>query len=75
MAGAGITAKERLGRIEDVLQRIDTKLDNKADKADLVALEVRTRALESKLAKYAGAFAVLMALATTVVYLIQYAKK
>ena len=46
MNGAGITAKERLERIETILGKIDSKLDNKADRADLVSLEQRVRDLE-----------------------------
>ena len=46
MSSAGISAKERLARIETVLDKIDRKLDHKADKADVVALEVRVRAIE-----------------------------
>ena len=43
---AGITAKERLERIENTLGRIEEKLDNKADKAEVVALELRVRHME-----------------------------
>jgi hypothetical protein len=46
MAGAGITAKERLERIELMLSRIDGKLDGKADQSDLMALEGRVRQIE-----------------------------
>lgn len=44
---AGITAKERLGSIELKLDNILEKLDNKADKSDIVALELRIREIET----------------------------
>jgi hypothetical protein len=47
LAGAGITAKERLQNIESVLVRIDQKLDGKADAAVVAALEVRVREIET----------------------------
>jgi hypothetical protein len=59
--GAGITAKERLGNIEGILKDIDGKLDNKADLASVVALEGRIRAIELKMAFWAGAIVVLSA--------------
>lgn len=46
LAGAGISPRERLQRIEELLGRVDQKLDNKANSADVVALELRVRALE-----------------------------
>lgn len=39
LAGAGITAKERLERIEAVLERIDTKLDTKVDQNEFQQLK------------------------------------
>jgi hypothetical protein len=59
--GAGITAKERLGNIEELLKSMDSKLDNKADRADLIAVEGRVRAIELKMAFWAGAIVVLSA--------------
>lgn len=44
--GAGITAKERLGRIEEILGDIVGKLDGKADQAVVIALELRVKTLE-----------------------------
>lgn len=44
---AGISPRERLQRIETLLERVDQKLDNKANAADLVALELRVRDLET----------------------------
>lgn len=44
--GAGLTAKERLERIENLLDRIDTKLDSKADYALVVSLQARLDSIE-----------------------------
>lgn len=44
---AGISPRERLQRIEELLGRVDAKLDNKANASDVVALELRVRALET----------------------------
>ena len=46
LSNAGISPRERLQRIETLLERVDQKLDNKANAADLVALELRVRQLE-----------------------------
>ena len=46
LVGAGISPKERLERIETMLERIDNKLDNKADRSDLIILENRVREIE-----------------------------
>lgn len=43
---AGISAKERLGKIEEKLDSILGKLDNKADKSDFIELERRVREIE-----------------------------
>lgn len=51
LASAGISAKERLGNIEEVLKSIDSKLDGKADRSYVVALELRVRELELSHAK------------------------
>lgn len=45
--GAGISAKERLAKIEEKLDNILIKLDNKADKADLIDLQRRVRDIET----------------------------
>jgi tetrahydromethanopterin S-methyltransferase subunit G len=45
--GAGLSAKERLAKIEEKLDNILGKLDNKADKADFVELERRVRDIET----------------------------
>lgn len=42
----GISPRERLARIETLLVAIEGKLDNKADKADIVQLEARIWAIE-----------------------------
>lgn len=47
LSNAGITPKERLARIESLLERMDGKLDNKADAAVVAALELRVRDLET----------------------------
>ena len=64
LRGISISPRERLERIENLLGVINGKLDQKADKADLGALEVRVRGLElqlqrvqQRLAYYAGALA------------------
>jgi hypothetical protein len=46
LSHAGISPRERLQRIEDLLTKVDGKLDGKADQADLIALEGRVRAIE-----------------------------
>jgi len=46
LRGIGISPRERLERIEALLGVIDSKLDQKADKADVVALDQRVRTLE-----------------------------
>lgn len=43
---AGISAKERLGKIEEKLDNILDKLDNKADRSDFIELERRVRDIE-----------------------------
>lgn len=43
----GISPRERLERIEAVLERIDNKLDGKADQSTVVAMEVRLKAVEA----------------------------
>lgn len=45
----GISPRERLERIELLLERVDSKLDGKADAAALAALEMRVRANEQML--------------------------
>ena len=64
LRGISISPRERLERIENLLGVINGKLDQKADKTDLGALEVRVRGLElqlqrvqQRLAYYAGALA------------------
>lgn len=54
LSGAGITPKERLERIEAMLERIDAKLDAKANESDVVALEVRVREMELELSSFEG---------------------
>jgi hypothetical protein len=52
----GITPRERLERIENMLVNIDEKLDVKADKTEMLQLEARVRAIEvegSRLAREA----------------------
>jgi hypothetical protein len=44
----GISPRERLARIETLLVAIEQKLDNKASQADMLALEVRVREIETK---------------------------
>lgn len=46
MQNAGITAKERLGKIEDKIDIVLGKLDNKADRSDFIMLERRVREIE-----------------------------
>lgn len=46
LMNAGITAKERLERIERMLEGIDIKLDTKASQVDFVMLENRVREIE-----------------------------
>lgn len=46
LRSAGITAKERLARIEDLLVRMDEKLDDKASRSEMAALELRIRSIE-----------------------------
>ena len=46
LSSAGITAKERLGRIEEILGDIVGKLDGKADTAVVIALDARVKNLE-----------------------------
>lgn len=46
LANAGITPKERLTNIEQLLTRIDGKLDGKANQSDVAAMELRVRAIE-----------------------------
>jgi len=50
LAGAGITAKERLERIEQAVtagfEKLDAKLDTKASAADVAAIEIRVRDIE-----------------------------
>lgn len=55
LIGAGISPRERLERIEKVLDRIDMKLDGKADAAVVVALEVRLALLERSVAEHHAA--------------------
>lgn len=43
---AGISAKERLSKIEEKLDNILGKLDNKADRSDFIELERRVREIE-----------------------------
>lgn len=47
MQNAGITAKERLGKIEEKLDNILFKLDNKVDKGEFIELERRVRNIET----------------------------
>lgn len=54
LTGAGITPKERLERIEAMLERIDAKLDAKANESELVALELRVRDMELELSSFDG---------------------
>lgn len=42
----GISPRERLARIETLLVAIESKLDSKADKSDIVQLEARIWAIE-----------------------------
>lgn len=46
LVGAGISAKERLERIEALLDRMDRKLDSKVDQAEFLSLDARVRDLE-----------------------------
>ncbi len=46
MEDASISPGERLSKIEDKLDKIISKLDNKADKGELLALEIRVRDIE-----------------------------
>ena len=46
LEAAGLTAKERLGRIEELLDKMDRKLDDKASMSEVIALEARVRELE-----------------------------
>ena len=46
LQGAGITAKERLERIEALLDRMDRKLDSKVDTQEFLALDARVRDIE-----------------------------
>lgn len=41
-----LSAGDRLSRIEDKLDTIVQKLDNKADKSDVIGLEIRVRDIE-----------------------------
>lgn len=51
LADAGITAGQRLTSIEEILKEIVVKLDGKADRSTVVALEYRVRELELAQAK------------------------
>jgi hypothetical protein len=42
----GISPRERLARIESLLVTMDSKLDNKANRADVLALETRVWEIE-----------------------------
>ena len=44
--GGGLTAKERLERIETLLDRIDSKLDSKADAALVASIQARLDTIE-----------------------------
>lgn len=46
LKGAGISPRERLERIEAMLEKIDGKLDNKTDQVDFLALQARVYAAE-----------------------------
>lgn len=46
LSNAGISPRERLERIEQMLERIDGKLDGKANAAEVAGLEARIRELE-----------------------------
>lgn len=46
LQGAGISPRQRLERIEALLERIDGRLDSKASASDVIALELRVRDLE-----------------------------
>lgn len=46
LMGAGISPRERLGNIEESLKRIEGKLDGKADKSDVISLDMRVKLLE-----------------------------
>lgn len=54
LQNAGITPKERLERIESMLERIDQKLDGKANESDLISLELRVRTMELELSSFEG---------------------
>jgi hypothetical protein len=46
MQNAGISAKERLGKIEDKIDIVLGKLDNKVDRVDFIEIEKRVREIE-----------------------------
>lgn len=48
----GISPRERLERIETMLERIDGKLDSKADASEVVALNVRLSVLEASVIEH-----------------------
>ncbi len=48
----GLTVKERLGRIEEGIGRIEAAVSIKADRSDVIALTNRVTALETRLAVY-----------------------
>lgn len=54
LQNAGISPKERLERIESMLERIDQKLDSKASETDLISLELRVRNLELEMSSFEG---------------------
>lgn len=61
LAGAGITAKERLGNIEELLRVMDAKLDNKASSHDLEKVQDQVTAIRLRMAFWAGGISVLSA--------------
>lgn len=50
LRGIGISPRERLARIEALLEIVDAKLDGKASSESVVALALRVAALESNTA-------------------------
>lgn len=52
LVGAGISPRERLQRIEELLGVIDSKLDSKADATALIALTLRVATLEKEVTEH-----------------------
>ena len=66
LSNAGISPRERLERIENMLAKIDEKLDYKADLAYVARIESRIGNLEGWRLKATGVFLVLVPIAGVV---------